>query len=239
MRYIDHKQMGRSKQGWLDSHFHFSFAEYYHPDNVQFGVLRVINDDEIQPGTGFDTHPHQDMEIISYIIKGELTHKDSMGYQRTLTRGQAQYMSAGTGVWHSEYNLSKNHVLRLLQIWIFPDQKGYKPNYGDQTFAWEDRIDQWMRIAGSKENGEAPIQIHADINLYVTEISSGKELNFVVQKGRQAYFVLIEGKAKINGQVLEARDGMETVEEELNIQAMEQAHILLIEMKKEDHDLEK
>ena len=130
LRYIDHTKMGRGIHGWLDSHFHFSFAEYYNPQNIQFGVLRVVNDDMVQPGTGFDTHPHQNMEILSYVVQGELTHADNMGNEQTLTRGQVQYMSAGTGVLHSEYNMGKD-LLRFLQIWILPDASGYQPNYGD------------------------------------------------------------------------------------------------------------
>ena len=115
---IESKNMGNSNLGWLKSKFHFSFAEYYNPDNINFGVLRVINDDLVQPNTGFDTHPHRDMEIISYVVNGELTHGDSMGNKNTITRGHVQYMSAGTGVYHSEHNFGKD-TLRLLQIWIF------------------------------------------------------------------------------------------------------------------------
>ena len=157
-RYIDSKQMGRSRLGWLDSHFHFSFAEYYNPKNIRFGALRVINDDLIQAGTGFDTHPHENMEIITYVVEGELTHADSMGNRHTLTRGQVQYMSAGTGVTHSEHNFGKER-LRLLQIWIFPDQKGYEPNYGDYRVAVEDRRDRWLPLVASVEDTDSPAPV--------------------------------------------------------------------------------
>ena len=130
IRLISHKKMGRSSLGWLESWFHFSFAEYYNSDNINYGVLRVINDDTIRPGTGFDLHSHRDMEIITYVIDGELTHADSMNNQRTLKRGDVQYMSAGTGVVHSEHNLGEK-PLRLLQIWILPDRRGLEPQYGD------------------------------------------------------------------------------------------------------------
>jgi redox-sensitive bicupin YhaK (pirin superfamily) len=133
LRKIESKNMGSSNLGWLRSKFHFSFAEYYNPDNIQFGVLRVINDDLIEGGTGFDTHPHRNMEIISYVVNGDLTHRDSMGDKNTITRGQVQYMSAGTGVLHSEHNFGKD-LLRLLQIWIFPAENGLQPNYGDYSF---------------------------------------------------------------------------------------------------------
>jgi redox-sensitive bicupin YhaK (pirin superfamily) len=233
LRYIDSKKMGRGIHEWLDSHFHFSFAEYYNPANIQFGVLRVINDDLVQPGKGFDVHPHKDMEIISYVVDGELTHGDSMGNRQTLTRGQVQYMSAGTGVWHSEHNFGEG-VLRFLQIWILADENGYEPNYGDFRFEFEDRTDRWLPIATWTENAasEAPIKIHADINVYASVVSPGGSLKFPVAKDRQAYMVLIEGAATVADIALAKRDGLEIAEEDIEIQATEQAHILIIEMAK-------
>ena len=234
LRFIDHTKMGRGMHGWLDSHFHFSFAEYYNPANIQFGVLRVVNDDMVQPGKGFDTHPHQNMEILSYVVDGELTHADSMGNRQTLTRGQVQYMSAGTGVLHSEYNLGGD-VLRFLQIWIYPDRQGLKPNYGDYRFRLEDRYDRWMPVASNVDNegSKAPIRIHADINAYATILSEGKTMDFEVKAGRQAYLVLIEGEAEIGGMKLSERDAMEITEQDISIHALKQAHILVIEMEKE------
>jgi redox-sensitive bicupin YhaK (pirin superfamily) len=234
LRYIDHTKMGRGIHGWLDSHFHFSFAEYYNPDNIHFGILRVINDDMVKPGKGFETHPHENMEIISYVVDGELTHGDSMGNKQTLTRGQVQYMSAGTGVLHSEHNLGKEG-LRFLQIWIFPDKDGYKPNYGDHRFVFEDRRDTWLPIAASTENekSKAPIRIHADINAYATILSKGKDLEAEVAKNRQAYLVLMEGSAAVNGIKLSMRDAIEITEEDITLHAEEEAHALIIEMAKE------
>lgn len=233
LRHIDHKKMGRSFHGWLDSHFHFSFADYYNPDNIQFGALRVINDDIVQPGTGFDLHPHRDMEILSYVIDGKLSHADSMGNKQTLSRGQVQYMSAGTGVYHSEHNLGED-ILRFLQIWILPDAQGHKPNYGDYPFALEDRLNKWLPIASSvdNKNSDAPIRAHQDINVYATILEKGNSLDFAVGKGRQAYLVLIEGAAEINGLRLDMRDGMEIVEENISVTPKDSAHILLIEMAK-------
>lgn len=233
LKYIDSKKMGRGRHSWLDSHFHFSFAEYYNPDNIQFGVLRVINDDLVKPGKGFDTHPHKNMEIISYVVDGELTHADSMNNQQTLTRGQVQYMSAGTGVYHSEHNLGED-ILRFLQIWILPDKDGYKPNYGDFRFVLSDRENKWLPIASSveNENSEAPIRIHADVNMYATILSSGKKLDFKVEKGRQAYLVLIEGEAEIDGIHLNARDALEITEQDIAIEALKTAHVVVIEMAK-------
>lgn len=233
LRYIDSKKMGRSQLGWLDSHFHFSFAEYRNPDNVQFGVLRVINDDLIKANTGFDTHPHRDMEILTYVVDGELTHADSMDNQRTLGRGEVQYMSAGTGVLHSEHNRG-NELLRLLQIWIFPDRAGYTPNYGDHRFALADRNDVWLPIASGVDNKDstAPIRIHADINMYASILSPGTKQAFPVPQGRQAYMVLIEGDAQVEDIALSERDALEIVEQDLQLETKDGAHVLLIEMAK-------
>lgn len=233
IRYIDSKKMGRGVHGWLDSHFHFSFAEYFNPENINFGVLRVVNDDIVQPQKGFDMHPHKDMEIISYVVEGELTHEDSHGNRRTLTRGQSQYMSAGTGIWHSEYNLLRDRELRFLQIWIFPDRKNLRPNYDDYRFEIEDRRDRWMPLATSVANTDnsAPIKIHADINAYATILSPGKTLDFEVGSGRQTYLVQIEGRSVLNSIRLSTRDAAEIVEENFTVSTDdEDAHILIIEM---------
>jgi redox-sensitive bicupin YhaK (pirin superfamily) len=229
--------MGRGRHGWLDSHFHFSFAEYYNPQNMHFGVLRVLNDDQVQVGEGFDTHPHRDMEIISYVVDGELTHRDSMGNESTLTRGQAQYMSAGTGVLHSEYNHGEN-LLRFLQIWILPDGKNYRPNYGDYRFNLDDRREQWLPIATGYNNAgnAAPIKIHADINMYASILPAGKSLDFQVAEGRQAYLVLIEGDADVNNMHLSMRDALETRGEDIRITAKTESHCLVIEMERQDSD---
>lgn len=230
IRKISHQQMGHSNRGWLRSLFHFSFAEYYNPDNMNFGVLRVINDDLVASMTGFDTHPHRDMEIISYVVAGQLTHGDSMGNKRTLTRGQVQYMSAGTGISHSEHNLGDDES-RFLQIWIMPDQKRHTPAYGDLMPDWDLRRDKWFHFV-SPAGGGAPVEIHQDANFYALELTNGKSMDFEVKDGRQAYLVLIEGEAVINGLRLEARDAMETVEESLTIKADQTAHLLVIEMAK-------
>ncbi len=231
LKKIRHEQMGKSQLGWLKSLFHFSFAEYYNPDNMNFGVLRVINDDLIKGGTGFDTHPHRDMEIISYVVTGELTHGDNMGNKQTLSRGQVQYMSAGTGVFHSEHNLGAD-TARFLQIWILPDQKGHTPQYGDFRFEWDERVGKWLHAVSSMQ-GDAPIKIHQDINIYFTQIEKGNALNFDVNEGRQAYYVQIEGTSQIKDLVLNERDALEIVEESISVEAKETAHIMIIEMKKE------
>lgn len=230
LRKLDNKNMGKSNLGWLNSTFHFSFAEYFNVDNMNFGTLRVINDDLIDGNTGFDPHPHRDMEIISYVVEGGLSHADSMGNERTLYRGQVQYMSAGTGVVHSEHNRG-NETLRLLQIWVIPDKKNYEPAYGDFRYRWEDRVNKWLNIVSSK-NGDSEIKINQDVNFYVTELEEGKELEFKVGAGRQAYLVQIEGDSEINGISLNAKDGMEVLEEDITVKAKTESHVLVIELAK-------
>lgn len=233
LRAVESGTLGRGMHGWLDSHFHFSFANYYNPENINFGALRVWNDDIVLPGTGFDTHPHQNMEIISYVVAGELSHADSMGNEQVLKRGQVQYMSAGTGITHSEYNHG-DVPLRFFQIWIFADKDGHAPNYGDYRFIWEDRVDKWMPMVTGLDNTEsvAPIKIHQDVNAYATALSAGKSLAFEVAGGRQAYLVVAEGKARISGIGLHARDAIEITEEDIIVDALEDAHIVIIEMAK-------
>jgi redox-sensitive bicupin YhaK (pirin superfamily) len=230
IKVLKHGNMGKSDLGWLKSIFHFSFAEYYNPENMDFGVLRVLNDDLVESDTGFDTHPHRDMEIVSYVVAGELTHGDSMGNKNTLTRGQVQYMSAGKGVDHSEHNFGKE-TLRFLQIWIKPDEKNHEPNYGDYRFEWEDRKNKWLHMVSSKD-GSAPIKVHQDINIYTLELGNGKEITFPIKEGRQGYLVQIEGNSTVNEMNLEERDGMEIVEEDIVITSKRISHFLLIEMKK-------
>lgn len=230
IRKIDNKNMGSSNLGWLKSKFHFSFAEYYDPYNIRFGTLRVINDDLIRPDTGFDTHHHKDMEIITYVINGNLTHEDSMSNRNTISRGQVQYMSAGTGVFHSEFNFGED-ILRLLQIWIIPDITGHTPDYGDFRFNWNDRRNKWLHMVSSK-SGYAPIKINQDTNIYSLELEKEKEINFSVNEGRQAYLVQIEGISKINNVELNSQDGLEIIEEDILIKAKETSHILILEMRK-------
>ena len=219
-----------ANHGWLVSRFHFSFAEYYNPDNMNFGALRVLNDDIVQPATGFETHPHDNMEIVSYCVSGELTHKDSMGYKETLTRGDVQYMSAGTGLTHSEMNESKDKILRFLQIWIMPASRGLKTQYGSKKYKKADRHNKLLHIV-SKENGDGVIKIHQDANIYVSEIDSGKTVDLLIKQGRQAYLVCIEGTMSMGGVELKERDAVKIMgKEELTIATATGAHLLIIDM---------
>lgn len=227
---ISNKNMGKSDLGWLQSSFHFSFAEYFNFDNMNFGSLRVLNDDIIHPHTGFQLHPHNDMEIITYIVNGTLTHKDSMGNERTLTRGEVQYMSAGTGIFHSEMN-NHDDTLRLLQIWILPDKKNHTPNYGEYKFKLEDREGKWLHMVSSK-NGNAKIKINQDVNISAIITDENSSTNFKVSKGRQAYLVQIEGTSTINGITLNEKDALEIVEEDISILSNSKSHFIILEMKK-------
>lgn len=224
------ENMGKSNLGWLESRFHFSFAEYRNKDNINFGVLRVLNDDLVHPMSGFDTHPHANMEIISYVVDGEITHKDSLGNSETLQRGEVQYLSAGDGIYHSEHNFNKTLDLRLLQIWILPPQKGLPKLYGSYKYKEEQRDNKLLKIVSSYD-GDSKIKIYQDVNIYVSELDSVQE--FKIEEDRQVYFVQIEGVANINGEVLENGDAMEIVDEEkLIINPITKSHILFIEMKK-------
>jgi hypothetical protein len=228
LRKIDHNAMGKSNLDWLKSVFHFSFSDYYNPNNMNFGVLRVLNDDLISPRTGFDTHPHDNMEIISYIVKGELTHGDSMNNTSKLHRGHVQYMSAGTGITHSEFN-NAAPVLRILQMWILPDQKGLTPKYGEHKFNWPERVNKPLHIF-SGMNGDAPIKINQDVNGYVMYLDRKQKVTFEVGEDRQAYLVQIEGTSVINGLTLNARDALEIYSEDILIKSLGECHCLIVEM---------
>lgn len=231
LKKLPKENMGTSNLGWLESQFHFSFAEYRNPDNINFGVLRVLNDDIVHPNGGFDTHPHANMEIISYVVEGEITHKDSMGNEETLKRGEVQYMSAGDGIYHSEYNRHSTEDLRLLQIWIIPPKNGLPRIYGSHRFEENERKNRLLPIVSSHK-GKSNVKIHQDINIYVSELDATRSLDFSINKNRQVYFVQIEGNSTINYIVLNEGDAMEiTNESKINIQAVTLSHFLFIEMK--------
>lgn len=232
LKKLPKENMGTSNLGWLESRFHFSFAEYRNPNNMNFGVLRVLNDDIVHANSGFDTHPHANMEIISYVVKGEITHKDSMGNSETLKRGEVQYLSAGDGIYHSEHNVHKTEDLRLLQIWIVPPKAGLPRLYGSKRFEEIDRKNRLLNIVSS-QNGTADIKIYQDINIYVSELETNKTLDFKIEKNRQVYFVQIEGSSSVNEITLNDGDAMEILDiEEIKIKALENSHFLFIEMAK-------
>ncbi|MDH5464100.1 MAG: pirin family protein [Thiovulaceae bacterium] len=228
--HIPFSSLYKADHGWLQSNFHFSFAEYRDPNNISFGPLRVMNDDRIQGYTGFDTHPHRDMEIITYVIQGQLTHQDSMGHKETLGRGCVQYLSAGTGITHSEKNDDEEEI-HLIQTWILPKANALEPQYGSVAFDQEQRHNKWLHIVGPKDS-DAPINIYQDASMYVCELDSGTKLTFDTQSGRQLFVKLMEGSATINNITCTQGDALKVLDEPLHIQSDEASHILLVEMEK-------
>jgi redox-sensitive bicupin YhaK (pirin superfamily) len=228
LKHIPFTSLFAADHGWLRSHFHFSFAEYRNGDNVQFGSLRVMNDDIIQAHTGFGTHPHRDMEIISYVLSGELTHVDSMGNKESLGRGAIQYLSAGTGITHSEMN-EGDEVVHLIQTWIIPHHKNLEPQYGSRSFKEEERKNKWLHLVGPK-GSDAHIYIYQDASMYACELDDTQEIGFEVGNRRQLYVKLMEGSADINGTLFESGDAAEVIGENITIRGIHSAHILLVEM---------
>ena len=169
---------GSADHGWLKAKHTFSFAEYYDPARISFGSLRVINEDRIAPGKGFGTHPHRDMEIVTYVIGGAIEHKDSMGNGTIITAGEVQRMTAGTGVLHSEFNHSQEEQAHLLQIWILPERNGLEPGYEQKLFPNEEKRNTW-RIVGSRDGRDGSLTIHQDVNLLSTELEASEELDYV------------------------------------------------------------
>lgn len=216
--------------GWLNTFHHFSFARYYNPEKMGFGNLRVVNNDYIAPYTGFDTHPHNNMEIVTYVVSGNLTHKDSMGNTGTITRGEVQYMSAGTGVFHSEHN-NDSSPLHLYQIWIIPEKRDINPNYGESHFPWDNRVDKLFHMV-SPVAGNAPIKIHSDVNIYSTY--TDKPFEFKINKDRQVYLIVLEGSIRVSDFTIDEAESLEIIEENIVVNPQTQSHILLFEMKKGD-----
>lgn len=192
-----------TNKNWLKSRFHFSFAEYNNHHNSQFGILRVLNDDLVQPNRGFGEHPHRDVEICTYIVEGSLSHQDSTGTEETLSRGAVQFMTAGSGIYHSEHNRDTKLPLRFLQLWITTRKRGLSPNYGSYIGNSLARTNQWEHIVSDIESKfKTPIKINQDANIFVTEVDPNgtKEVEITIDKSRQAYLVCVEGSIKITGE---------------------------------------
>lgn len=200
---------GYANHSWLDTHHTFSFASWYNPDQMNFGVLRVLNDDIVTPQMGFGKHPHADMEIISIPLAGALTHRDSMGHAQSIETGDVQVMSAGTGVEHSEFNQSKTESVNFLQLWIFPDKRGYEPRYDQKTFEIGSNTDAWIQVVkpfGAEGDG---LWIHQDAYMHRAIMTESAALEYQVKSpGNGVYFFVIEGEVKIEGEQLQKRDGM-------------------------------
>ncbi len=196
---------GHANHGWLDSYHSFSFAGYYDPEHMGFGPLRVINEDRIAPGTGFGTHGHRDMEIISYVLEGNLAHKDSMGNVKGIPPGDVQRMSAGTGVMHSEFNHAPAQVTHFLQIWIEPNARGIPPSYEQKTFPSADKRGR-LRLVASPDAAEGSVTIHADARVYAGLFNPDETARLALAAGRKAYVHLVRGELSVNGTPLRAGD---------------------------------
>jgi quercetin 2,3-dioxygenase len=221
---------GHADHGWLNTRFTFSFADYYDPEHIHFRTLRVMNDDRIAGGGGFPTHPHRDMEIVTYVLEGALAHKDSMGNGSVIRPGDVQYMSAGTGVAHSEFNASETEPTHLYQIWMFPDKKNYTPTYGQKHFSEADKRGK-LRLVVSPDGRDGSVKIRQDNELYATVLARGETVKHVLKPERHAYVQVARGSVTLNGQTLETGDGAAiSAEKSLELTGVKDAEVLLFDL---------
>jgi redox-sensitive bicupin YhaK (pirin superfamily) len=229
IKTIAARQRHFSDYGWLKTYWLFSFAEYYDPNNIQFGALRVFNDDVVEPMTGFPTHPHQEMEIITVVLDGTMTHEDSMGNRTTMQAGDVQRMSAGTGLTHSEYNLGDKPT-HFYQIWIYPDTRGLKPSYDQKRFStelWQNRL---YAVASGQGKADA-VTFHTDATIYRATLESGKSLDFSASEHRRFFLYLTAGELEISGTKLKAKDQARIeAGEPLVFKARKDADMILIDV---------
>lgn len=222
-------ERGHADHGWLDARHTFSFADYHDPQWMGYRSLRVLNDDRVMPGMGFGTHPHRDMEIITYILDGSLEHKDSMGNGRIIRTGEVQYMSAGSGVQHSEFNPSKDEAVHLLQIWIRPDEAGATPRYAEKSMAGA--ATGILHLVASRTGRDDSMAIRQDADLWLARLDSGQEVSHRLAAGRHAWLHVAEGTVSVNGQSLEGGDAVAVGGEDLlRISAAGVAQVLLFDL---------
>lgn len=233
MKTVIHRSntRGHANHGWLDSHHTFSFANYYNPDRMNFGVLRVLNDDVVDAGRGFGTHPHDNMEIISIPLEGDLEHKDSMGTSAVIKEGDVQVMSAGTGIYHSEYNKNADKMVKFLQIWVFPNEKDVKPRYDQITLDRGDMNNNFSQIL-SPNPDDAGVWIHQNAWFHLGNLDEGFETSYALKDPTNGvYAFVIDGDVSINGEELGKRDGMGVWDtNNLDIKAGSNARVLLMEV---------
>jgi quercetin 2,3-dioxygenase len=221
---------GAVNLGWLDTRHTFSFGEYYDPSHMGFASLRVINEDKVTPSQGFPTHAHRDMEIVTYVLKGALEHKDSLGTGSIIRPGEVQRMSAGTGIRHSEYNASKTDPVHLLQIWILPEQNGIEPSYEQKKFELDQAQGQ-LKLVGSRDGREGSVTIHQDVSLYAGTLQNGDTITYSLTPGRAVWLQVARGAVTLNGQPLTAGDGAAIAQESnLTLEGTQAAEILLFDM---------
>jgi quercetin 2,3-dioxygenase len=221
---------GYADHGWLKSHHSFSFADYHDPDHMGFGNLRVINEDRIAPGTGFGTHAHRDMEIVSYVLDGAIAHKDSMNNSSSIVPGEVQRMSAGTGVRHSEFNHAADKTTHFLQIWILPDRQGIAPGYEQKAFSAADKRGV-LKLVASPDGREGSVTIHADASIYAGLFDGAERAELALDNERLAYVHVVRGSASINGQALTAGDAAKLVgESRLVIDQGQEAEVIVFDL---------
>ena len=222
-------ERGHAEHGWLDSYHTFSFANYHDPNWMGFRTLRVINDDLVMPGMGFGTHPHRDMEIITYVLSGALQHKDSMGNGRIIRPGEVQYMAAGTGVQHSEFNPSKDEASHFLQIWILPERRGIKPRYAEKSLV--NAPNGRFNLVASKAGRESSLAINQDADLYVAKMDTGNEASHKLEPTRYAWLHVAEGEVKLNNDTLKAGDAVALSNEPgVSVVATKPSQVLLFDL---------
>lgn len=223
-------ERGYAKRGWLESYHSFSFANYYDPQHMQFSVLRVINDDIIAPANGFGMHPHNDMEIITYMLDGELQHRDSMGNSSIIKTGDVQRMTAGDGIVHSEVNASHTLAARLLQIWVLPERLNLEPSYEEKNFSREQKLNQWCLIA-ARDGHRGALKVHQDMQLYAAILDADVALDYAVDAERSVYLQVARGEVDVNGKTLVTGDAlMLSSANELMIKANNESELLLFDL---------
>jgi redox-sensitive bicupin YhaK (pirin superfamily) len=223
-------ERGHANHGWLDSFHSFSFAGYHDPRYMGFGPLRVINEDRVQPGQGFGTHGHRDMEIVSYVLEGELAHRDSMGNGSVIRRGDVQRMSAGTGVQHSEFNHSQTAPVHFFQIWVFPDRRGLAPGYEEKHFDDEAKRGR-LKLVASRDGRDGTVVIHQDAELYAALLSAGDEVTHTTERTRKGWVQIASGAVTVSGERLDAGDGAAIAyEETVAIRCLDDSELLLFDM---------
>lgn len=221
---------GAADHGWLKSKHTFSFADYHNPNMMGFRHLRVINEDWIEAGQGFGTHPHRDMEIVTYMIGGALEHKDSMGNGSIIRPGELQRMTAGTGVLHSEFNHSEDEQAHLLQIWILPEENGLEPGYEQKLFPVEEKRNRW-RVVGSRDGRDGSLTIHQDIQLLSTVLDADTDIEYTFDEGRRGFLQVVSGQVRIDDKELGAGDAIAMQDQsEFSIMALQESELLLFDM---------
>ena len=223
-------ERGHADHGWLNTYHTFSFSTYHDLDHMRFRSLRVMNEDFVAPGQGFGTHPHRDMEIVTYVLEGALEHKDSMGNGEVLRPGEFQRMSAGTGITHSEFNPSSEEPVHLYQIWLFPERKGIEPSYEQKRFPPEERHNR-LRLVASREAENGSLLIHQDVRIYLASVDAGRSVEYALPPGRYAWLQVLRGRVSLNGTALGSSDGAAVSNETaLSIQADDDAEIMLFDL---------